>query len=143
VSINDDNDSAQTEVSCESSAYNPGKDSLRKIDMTITCFIRYTIDPFQRDAFKQYADNWAVIIPRCGGNLLGYFLPHEGTNNIAWGLISFASLADYEAYRARLRADKEGKANFEWAQKLRFILAEERTFLELVDSTYQLPAHKE
>lgn len=105
--------------------------------MTITCFIRYEIDPFQRDAFRQYADNWATIIPRCGGNLLGYFLPYEGTNNIAWGLISFASLADYEAYRARLKADEDGRANFEWAQQQRFILREERTFLEPAASTYQ------
>ena len=59
----------------------------------ITCFIRYQIDPFQREAFKAYAENWARIIPRCGGCLLGYFLPHEGTNNVAWGLIGFESLA--------------------------------------------------
>jgi NIPSNAP len=107
--------------------------------MTITCFIRYEIDPFQRDAFKQYADNWATIIPRCGGNLLGYFLPLEGTNNIAWGLISFANLAGYEAYRARLKTDKEGRANFEWAQRQRFILREERTFLEAVAGTHVKP----
>jgi hypothetical protein len=64
--------------------------------------------------------------------VLGYFLPHEGTNDIAWGLIGFDSLADYEAYRARLRADAEGRANFERAQRDRFILREERTFLEPV-----------
>jgi NIPSNAP len=98
--------------------------------MTITCFIRYEIDPFQRDAFKQYADRWATIIPRCGGDLLGYFLPHEGTNHVAWGLISFDNLAAYETYRAKLKADTEGKANFEFAQRQRFILREERTFLE-------------
>ncbi|RYY70126.1 MAG: NIPSNAP family protein, partial [Comamonadaceae bacterium] len=61
--------------------------------MTITCFIRYQIDPFQRDAFRAYALNWGRIIPRCGGRLLGYFLPCEGTNDIAWGLIGFDSLA--------------------------------------------------
>jgi hypothetical protein len=72
--------------------------------MTTTVFIRYVIDPFQRDAFAEYARNWARIIPKCGGDLVGYFLPHEGTNNIAWGLISFDSLAGYEAYRARLKA---------------------------------------
>jgi hypothetical protein len=76
--------------------------------MTITVFIRYEIDPFQRAAFQQYAENWGRIIPKCGGNLVGYFLPHEGTNDIAWGLISFASLAEYEAYRARLKADPDG-----------------------------------
>jgi hypothetical protein len=99
----------------------------------ITCFIRYEIDPLQRAAFREYAENWGRIIPRCGGNLLGYFLPHEGTNYVAWGLIGFDSLAAYEAYRARLRADPEGRANFELAQQRRFILREERTFLENVD----------
>jgi hypothetical protein len=100
--------------------------------MTITCFIRYQIDPFQRDAFRAYAESWTRIIPRCGGQLLGYFLPHEGTNDVAWGVISFPSLAAYEAYRARLKADPEGRANFARANELRFILREERTFLELV-----------
>lgn len=99
----------------------------------ITCFIRYEIDPFQRAAFREYADNWGRIIPRCGGNLLGYFLPHEGTNDVAWGLIGFDSLASYEAYRARLKADPEGRANFEFAQQRRFILREQRTFLENVE----------
>jgi hypothetical protein len=99
----------------------------------ITCFIRYEIDPFQRAAFREYAENWTRIIPRCGGNLLGYFLPHEGTNYVAWGLIGFDSLASYESYRARLKADPEGRANFEFAQQRRFILREERTFLEHVE----------
>ena len=104
--------------------------------MTVTCFIRYQIDPFQRDAFKAYAENWGRIIPRCGGHLLGYFLPHEGSNDVAWGLISFDSLAAYEAYRARLKTDAEGRGNFLMAQRLRFILREERTFCELVDGTF-------
>ena len=100
--------------------------------MSITCFIRYQIDPFQREAFRRYAEAWGRIIPRCGGRLLGYFLPHEGTNDIAWGLIGFDSLAAYEAYRATLKADPEGRANFDWAQQQRFILREERTFVEQV-----------
>src|SRR5712672_1669976 len=104
--------------------------------MTITCVIRYHIDPFQRDAFKQYAENWGRIIPRCGGHLVGYFLPDEGTNDIAWGLIAFASLAAYERYRARLRADAEGRANFEMAQTERLILREERTFVRVVEGTF-------
>ncbi len=103
--------------------------------MTVTCFIRYQIDPFQREAFAQYASGWSKIIPRCGGDLVGYFLPHEGTNDIAFALISFDSLAAYETYRARLRVDPESKANFDFAQGKRFILREERTFLEGVPST--------
>jgi hypothetical protein len=98
--------------------------------MPLTCVIRYQIDPFQREAFRRYAQNWLTIIPRNGGRLLGYFLPHEGSNDIAWGLIGFDSLAAYEAYRARLRADPAGRENFEWAQRDRFILREERTFCE-------------
>ena len=101
--------------------------------MTITCFIRYQIDPFQRDVFRAYAENWGRIIPRCGGDLIGYFLPHEGTNDVAWGVIAFDSLAAYESYRVRLKADPEGRANFAFAQEKRFILREERTFLERLD----------
>jgi hypothetical protein len=101
--------------------------------MSITCFIRYQIDPFQRDAFRTYAANWGRIIPRCGGQLIGYFLPLEGTNDIAWGLITFKSLADYESYRSRLRQDEDSKQNFEFARAQRFVLREERTFLETVD----------
>ena len=108
--------------------------------MTITCFIRYEIDPFQSEAFREYAVRWATIIPRCGGDLVGYFVPHEGTNNVAWGLIAFDSLAAYEAYRARLKADPDGRANFALAQAKRLILREERTFLEAVGPTFRMSA---
>ena len=108
--------------------------------MQVTCFIRYQIDPFQREAFTAYAQAWGRIIPRCGGQLLGYFLPHEGSNDIAWGLIGFDSLADYEAYRARLRSDPEGRENFDRAQRERFILREERSFCAGVPGTLGLPA---
>ena len=107
--------------------------------MSIVCFIRYEIDPFQRDAFETYAQKWEAIIPRCGGDLIGYFLPHEGTNHIAWGLIKLESLAAYESYRARLKADAAARENFSFAQTHRFILREERTFLESVDRTFAFP----
>ncbi len=107
--------------------------------MPITCFIRYRIDPFQRDAFRAYAEAWGRIIPRCGGRLVGYFLPHEGTNDLAWGLIGFDDLAAYERYRATLKADPEGRANFEFARRERFILREARSWLEDVDTTRERP----
>ena len=97
--------------------------------MTIVCCIRYVLDPFKREAFEIYARRWQTIIPKCGGDLIGYFMPHEGTNNIALALIGFDSLAAYEAYRARLKADPQGSANFMFAEEQRFILSEERTFL--------------
>ncbi len=103
--------------------------------MTVTCIIRYQIDPFQRDAFKKYAENWGRIIPRCGGHLIGYFLPYEGTNDVGWGLIAFESLAAYESYKVRLRGDAEARENFAAAQNKRFILREERNFVEVAEGT--------
>lgn len=119
----------------DESAVRPNK---KGTAMNITCFIRYQIDPFQKDEFRKYTENWGRIIPRCGGHLVGYFLPHEGTNDIAWGLISFDSLASYEQYRARLRSDNEAMDNFAMAQSKRFILREERNFVSVVDGTFNL-----
>jgi hypothetical protein len=112
----------------------------RRSSMTIACVIRYQIDPFQRDVFKKYAENWGRIIPRCGGHLVGYFLPYEGTNDVAWGLITFDSLASYEKYRARLKSDPEAVDNFNMAQSKRIIIREERNFLEVVDGTFAIPS---
>jgi hypothetical protein len=100
--------------------------------VTVTCCIRYTLDPYKRDGFEAYAKNWLTIIPACGGDLAGYWMPHEGTDNIALALISFPSLAAYEQYRARLKSDEAGAANFRLAQAEKFILSEERTFLRPV-----------
>jgi len=108
--------------------------------MNVTCVIRYQIDPYQYEGFKEYAQNWGRIIPRCGGHLVGYFLPHEGTNDVAWALIAFDSLASYEAYRARLKADPEGRENFAMASAKRLILREERNFVEVVDGTFGIAA---
>jgi hypothetical protein len=106
--------------------------------MTVTCVIRYQIDPFQKDAFREYAENWGRIIPRCGGHLIGYFMPYEGTNDVAWGLIGFESLGAYEAYRHRLKDDPEGQANFAMARAKRLILREERNFVEGVEGTIRI-----
>jgi hypothetical protein len=108
--------------------------------MKLTCVIRYEIDPFQRDEFKKYAENWGSIIPRCGGHIIGYFLPYEGTNNVAWGRIAFDGLASYESYRARLKSDVEALEKFSGAQNKRLILREERNFVELVEGTLGLSA---
>jgi NIPSNAP len=108
--------------------------------VTVTCVIRYQIDPFRREEFRKYAGNWGRIIPRCGGHLIGYFLPLEGTNDVAWALIGFESLAAYEAYRARLKSDQEARENFEMAHNRRIILREERTFVEAVDGTLGRPS---
>jgi len=130
--------SFRTHTSMLNEVFPPGK--RHTSNMTITCVIRYQIDPFQREGFKTYAENWGRIIPRCGGHLIGYFLPHEGTNDVAWGLIAFDSLASYEAYRMRLKSDPEARENFALAQNKRLILREERNFVEVVDGTFAQPS---
>jgi hypothetical protein len=100
--------------------------------MNVVCHIRYEIDPHQRAGFEEYARNWLSIIPAAGGQLIGYFMPHEGTNYVAHALIGFESLAAYETYRARLKDDGCGRANFEFAERQQLILKEERTFLKSV-----------
>jgi hypothetical protein len=111
----------------------------RSAHMTITCIIRYQIDPFQLEAFRTYAAAWGRIIPRLGGHLVGYFLPHDGANAAAWGLIAFPSLAAYENYRERLKSDPQARENFAMAQGKRLILREERNFVEVVEGTLGIP----
>jgi hypothetical protein len=113
----------------------------KRTTMTVTCVIRYEIDPVQREGFATYAANWGRIIPRCGGSLIGYFLPYEGTNDVAWGLIAFDSLASYERYRTRLKADPEARENLAMAQEKRLIRREERNFVELVAGTFHVDPH--
>jgi NIPSNAP protein len=122
--------SESAETSAPISVASSGRETL---PMTITVFIRYQIDPFKRAAFEKYVQKWMTIIPTCGGDLVGYWMPHEGTNNVAFGLISFESLAAYETYRARLRSDPDGIANFRRADEEQLFLGEERTFLRKVE----------
>ena len=102
----------------------------------ITCFIRYDIDPGKTAAFEQYAKAWGQAIPRCGADLIGYFAPHEGSATTAYAVYSIPSLAAYEAYRARLRDDPAGRANFDFAQKEKFIRREDRLFLRLCSTPH-------
>lgn len=97
----------------------------------ITCFIQYQIDATKKAQFEQYARNWGQAIPRCGAELIGYYAPHEGSSTLAYGVYSIKDLAAYEQYRARLSADPLGRENYEFAQKEKFILKEDRTFLKL------------
>ena len=102
----------------------------------ITCFIRYEIDPYKKDAFEQYARNWGQAIPRCGADLIGYFAPHEGSTTTAYAAYNIENLAAYEAYRARLAADPAGKANYEFARREKFIRREDRMFLKLASGPH-------
>lgn len=97
----------------------------------LTCIIKYHIDPTKKDQFAQYAQNWGQAIPRCGADLIGYYAPHEGSSTLAYGIYNIPSLAAYEDYRARLGNDPLGQENYDFAQKEKFLLREDRTFLKL------------
>jgi hypothetical protein len=102
----------------------------------ITCFIRYQIDPFKKDAFEHYARQWGQAIPRCGADLIGYFAPHEGSATTAYGVYTLPSLAAYEAYRARLAEDPIGRENFAFAKREQFLRSEDRIFLKLASAPH-------
>lgn len=102
----------------------------------LTCIIRYEIDPTKKAQFETYARNWGQAIPRCGADLIGYFAPHEGSSTLAYGIYNIETLAQYEAYRARLAADPVGQENYAFAQSERFLLREDRTFLKLCSTPY-------
>jgi hypothetical protein len=102
----------------------------------LTCVIRYHIEPTKKQQFVEYARNWGEAIPRCGGDLVGYFAPHEGSSTLAYGIYNIQSLAHYEEYRARLAVDPIGRKNYEFAQQQQFLLREDRTFLKRVSTPH-------
>jgi hypothetical protein len=102
----------------------------------ITCFIRYELDTGGGEDFEAYARKWGQAIPRCGADLIGYFAPHEGSANLAYGVYTVESLAAYEAYRARLREDPLGREAFDFARTRRFIRREDRVFLRLASTPH-------
>ncbi len=98
----------------------------------ITCYLRYVIDPYKLAEFEEYAGMWIPLVNRFGGNHHGYFLPHEGANNIAIALFSFPSLAEYEQYREKIKTDPDCQAAFQHARETRCIVSLERSFLRPV-----------
>lgn len=104
--------------------------------MAITCFIRYKIDPNKHAQFAQYAQTWGRTIPACGADLIGYFGPHEGCSQTAYGVYSLPDLAAYERYRARLREHPLGRENYRFAQQEGLLLEESRLFLRKLSAPH-------
>ena len=70
----------------------------------ITCYLRYVIDLFKLKEFEAYPKMWIPLVENFGTHH-GYFMPHEGADNIALALFSFPSLAAYESYRSKAASD--------------------------------------
>ncbi len=98
----------------------------------ISCYLKYVIDPYRVDEFEQYAKMWIPLVNKFGGTHHGYFLPHEGANNIAVALFSFSSLAEYEEYRIKITDDPSCRIAFDYARKTRCIISYERSFMKPV-----------
>jgi hypothetical protein len=98
----------------------------------ITCYLRYVIDPFKVKEFETYGKMWIPLVEKFGGKHHGYFLPHEGPNNIALAMFSFPSLAAYETYRAAAADDPECQAAMRYYQETRCFLSFERSFMRPV-----------
>lgn len=110
----------------------------------ITCSLTYEIDPAKVDDFETYARAWIKIVNRMGGTHHGYWLPHEGANDIAYCHFSFPSLAAYEDYRIRMAQDAECQAAYAFAERTKCIRRYDRSFtrpvLEGRSLTAEMPA---
>ncbi|KAB2890357.1 MAG: NIPSNAP family protein [Desulfobulbaceae bacterium] len=98
----------------------------------ITCYLRYVIDPYKIADFEAYAKMWIPLVNKFGGIHHGYFLPHEGANNLGYALFSFPSLARYEEYREKIKTDTDCIEAFKHAEETRCILSIERSFVRPV-----------
>ena len=98
----------------------------------VTCYLRYVIDPYKLAEFEHYGRLWIPLVNKFGGTHHGYFLPHEGANNVALALFSFPSLAAYETYRTQLQTDPECLAALAYAEQTRCIISYERSFMRPV-----------
>lgn len=95
----------------------------------ITCYVNYRVDPYKIEDFEIYAKKWIPLVNKFGGKHHGYFLPHEGANNVALALFSFESLATYETYRTESMKDPACIEAYEYAKKTRCIVSYERNFM--------------
>ncbi len=98
----------------------------------ITCYLTYIVDPNKLEEFESYARLWIPLVNRFGGQHHGYFLPHEGANNVAVALFSFPSLASYEQYRKDSTKDPECVAAYQYAKETQCIVSYVRSFLRPV-----------
>jgi hypothetical protein len=94
----------------------------------VTCYLKYVIDPYKLKEFEHYSKLWIPLLNKYGGQHHGYFLPSEGTNNIALALFTFSSLAEYEKYRELSFEDPECISAFKYAEETKCICSYERSF---------------
>ena len=98
----------------------------------VTCYLRYIIDPYKIEDFEHYGRLWISLVQKFGGEHHGYFMPSEGTSNIALAMFTFPSLTAYEQYRVQAAVDPECQAALKHAERTRCIVSYERSFFRPV-----------
>lgn len=96
----------------------------------ITCYLKYTIDPYKVEEFTKYGKMWIPLVNEMGGNHHGYFVPYEGANNIGYALFSFPSLSEYETYRNKIHHDDRCINALKYAKETGCIFSFERSFVK-------------
>ena len=108
--------------------------------MRAACLVRYRIDPQRRDAFGEHARRMGTALARCGGRVIGFFLPYAGANDEAWAMVAFESLTACESCRARMTADPGARDAAASVRDARVILGEEWHVVQLVEGTFDVRA---
>lgn len=100
----------------------------------ITLCIHYEIDQNKLRDFEAYARSLPEPIHRCGGDLIGYFLPTKvaGPTNQALALINFPDLIAYQHYREALGKDSQFIASVKCMEDSHCVLCEDRSILQRV-----------
>ena len=101
----------------------------------LTLCIRYKFNPEKIADIRRYFEEEQPVIERCGGRIVGYFLPTDfaGATDEAIGLIDLPSLAVYEDYREALAADPEHKGNIARLEHSGAQVAMNRSFIRRVE----------
>ncbi|MGY3686710.1 NIPSNAP family protein [Vibrio coralliilyticus] len=98
----------------------------------VTCYIRYVINPKKVKEFEEYAKMWIPLVEKFGGQHNGYFLPSEGSSNIALALFTFESLTAYDEYRNKSFQDEACMKAFKFAEETDCVVSYERSFFRPV-----------
>ena len=113
----------------------------------ITCYIRYTLNLDQLDAFAEYGRIWIDLIDRLGGTHHGYFLPSqeeraqeqgrfsfqglgsEGPTNIGIAVFSFPDWETYDHYRSAAGSYEECQRATKIVEETKCFTSYERNFM--------------
>lgn len=114
---------------------------------SLTCLVRYELDPERIADFEAYARYWIRLIERHGGKHHGYFisreapdgsklsfpgLGREGPGNVAIALFTFPSDEAYASYRRTVRADPDCARAEDLLRRSACVRSYERNFVRAV-----------